>query len=323
MAKDNLFLGQARGKVGDVVFYVRNGRQCSRPRVRTIANPSTNKQLIQRAIVATVSQAYRLGSAIFDHSFEGQKVKAGSQAMFQKRNMRKLRDQIVAELNALQANPSAIPDEDQQGIVTARGSVFPVPWKYRVSEGTLVQSLFVADEDSQNNQKCEVAIQSPLTNETLSAYCTRLGIVSGDIYTIVGFGIIDPLWASGEFADAAQATFGFVRLKVKDTALSSSTAMATATLADMFTLNYEGATPIPESTLLTGAINVDQVVFSAVAGTIGVIRSRESSGQRSTCDMYMPSVPGWGIKTSYLLDAWDPTAVSAGEPELILDGGGF
>ena len=74
MAKGNLFQGMGRGKVGDVVFSRLNGEQISRVRNRHPKNPRSNSQLFQRAIMATVMQAYSAGKAIFDHSFEGYAV---------------------------------------------------------------------------------------------------------------------------------------------------------------------------------------------------------------------------------------------------------
>lgn len=71
MAKGNMFLGMARGKVGDVVFYRADGQQLSRVRNRNPRNPRTNAQLFQRAIMATVVQAYAAGKELFDHSFQG------------------------------------------------------------------------------------------------------------------------------------------------------------------------------------------------------------------------------------------------------------
>ena len=73
MAKGNMLQGMARGKVGDVVFSRLNGQQISRVRNRQPYNPRTNKQLIQRAIMATVMLGYSAGKEIFNHSFQGKR----------------------------------------------------------------------------------------------------------------------------------------------------------------------------------------------------------------------------------------------------------
>jgi hypothetical protein len=94
MAKGNLFQGMARGAVGDVVFSRLNGQQVSRVRNRQPANPQTNAQLYQRAIMATVMQAYSFGKKIFDHSFEGKKKGSECQNAFLSLNSLKLRSAI-------------------------------------------------------------------------------------------------------------------------------------------------------------------------------------------------------------------------------------
>ena len=58
-----------RGKLGDIVLTRIDGQQIARPRNRQPKNPRTNKQLYQRAVMATVMQAYSAGIKIFDHSF--------------------------------------------------------------------------------------------------------------------------------------------------------------------------------------------------------------------------------------------------------------
>ena len=92
MAKGNLFQGMGRGKVGDVVFSRLNGQQIARVRNRNPKNPRTNAQLYQRAIMATVMQAYSAGIAIFDHSFQGKEVGAQNQRRFMALNAKLLRE---------------------------------------------------------------------------------------------------------------------------------------------------------------------------------------------------------------------------------------
>lgn len=90
MAKGNLLLGTASGKLGDVVFRRRNGVQISSPRV-TPSNPKSEAQCKQRMVFATsVSAAARLRS-IVDHSFEGVRYGQDSVSYFTKLNTPMLR----------------------------------------------------------------------------------------------------------------------------------------------------------------------------------------------------------------------------------------
>lgn len=96
MAKGNMLLGQARGKVGDVVFSRTNGQQIIRARSAQVRNPQTNKQVLQRILLNTISQAYSLMSPICDHSFEGIKTGADTMAAFMKVNLNAIRNRVVS-----------------------------------------------------------------------------------------------------------------------------------------------------------------------------------------------------------------------------------
>lgn len=60
-----MLLGQARGKVGDVVFFVRNGIQQTRPRNREPKNPRTISQMFQRVKLAAVVGFYKRQASFF------------------------------------------------------------------------------------------------------------------------------------------------------------------------------------------------------------------------------------------------------------------
>lgn len=317
MAKGNLFLGMGRGSVGDVTFYRADGQQLSRARNRKPRNPKTNAQLIQRAISATVVQAYKAGSVIFDHSFEGKSVPAGSQRAFLGTNMRKLREQILSEMN------SANPRETVSRVVSPR-SVYPVPNSYRISEGSLIQNLFVPalDEGDHIIMKPVDALQ----NETVSAFLSRLTIVPGEIFTMCSFGAItdndfDTSLVSG------QCTFGFMRLTVKTAAASLATLVSAATYQDVFDIDSAGAV-LPAGRLLSQGISVaDLDITGTDHGSIGVIRSDENSGKRSTSDMYTPNqvqegldMNVWAVVPTNLLASWSQESGTV-DSELILEGG--
>lgn len=95
MAKDNLFLGMARGKVGDVVFSRLNGVQVSRARNRAPHNPQSPAQMVQRIIMSTVGKAYSFMQAICNHSFEGFDIGQQSQRKFMEMNVGLLRDKCA------------------------------------------------------------------------------------------------------------------------------------------------------------------------------------------------------------------------------------
>ena len=68
MAKSNVFLGLASGKVGDIVFARAKGQQITRVRV-VPNNPRTGKQQAQRVRMAAVAALYRAGREVLKDSF--------------------------------------------------------------------------------------------------------------------------------------------------------------------------------------------------------------------------------------------------------------
>lgn len=318
MAKGNLFLGGARGSVGDVTFYTKNGQQISRVRRRSVKNPNTSGQQYQRAILSTVVKAYQAGSVIFDHSFEGVATGAASQARFQKVNINLIRQLVEADVAA---NAS---ESEHHAAVVPRGSVWPVPNVYRVSQGSLVQNFFTMGTGA------AVVANSPLAGETVRTYLARNGIIDDDIFTIVAFGITDSSdWSATDgtrFRRSYECQFGWVRLRVKTSAITDDTETEEVSYGDIF--DVESSFPSTVSGIGLGqAIAIREVVNGAPTGAIGVIRSRENQRLRSTCDLAIPTTQPdnlyvqWGIVGKYIPEFWSKEIVELGQSPLILEGG--
>ena len=123
MAKGNMFLGLAKGKVGSIVFSRAFGKQISRTKPSSVKNPKTRAQNAQRAILATVAKAASIMTPIVDHSFAG--IAYGSESV---RHFRKI------NLNQLRA---LYMDGDPTGYnLTPKGGAV-VPNSYIVSQGNL------------------------------------------------------------------------------------------------------------------------------------------------------------------------------------------
>lgn len=123
MAKGNLFLGQAKGKVGSVVFSRAYGEQITRTKPTSVANPKTIGQNTQRAILATIAKDAALLTPIVDHSFANVAYGAESVRHFRKLNMGILRNMV---LSAVGVNYN----------LSAKGAN-AVPNALKVSEGNL------------------------------------------------------------------------------------------------------------------------------------------------------------------------------------------
>ena len=336
MAKGNMFQGMARGKVGDVVFSRNNGEQISRVRNRHPKNPRTNKQMYQRAVMATVMQAYAAGQEIFNHSFQGKSVGAENQRAFLSKNSKLLRGLFASEIEAGTAALNC------NVAVVAPGAITPVPNEYMISEGAYPQNFFGWVENDG-----EFSVPAALENETVAQYAQRNNLVAGDIYTFCAYVIsgTTPSFTvrgvatdtQGDYKPESQypAIFAFVRLEVKETS-TVSTPMASGNLASLFEITASVNTEFNLAGVTAGeTIGVSTVISSSAfpaAGdglaSIGVIRSRFDQDLRSTSFMHVANknadrtIQGmYGITSAYALAAWQQGTEALGDSDLILEGG--
>ena len=87
MSKNNMLLGYARGKVGDLVFARRLGQQTTRAYNSNPRDAKTRSQVTQRVKIANVIAMYRALKNICNHSFEGLSVGQSSYNAFVKANL--------------------------------------------------------------------------------------------------------------------------------------------------------------------------------------------------------------------------------------------
>lgn len=327
MAKGNLFQGMGRGKVGDVVFSRLNGEQISRVRNRHPKNPRSNSQLYQRAIMATVMQAYSAGKAIFDHSFEGYAVGAQNQRRFLSLNAKMLRQLVATDIN------TPIATNSQKARVVAPGVSVPVANPFIISRGSYQQNLFTFD-----STQVEFKLPEAASEETVAQYAARVGLVAGDIYTFIVLAekkdiayesnIHDDILASQNYC-----SFGFVRLIVKD-GLSNVNDAAEG-YDQLFSVQTSGGDfERSDAQLRDFEISLGLGIANLLSknpadytntGAIGLIRSRLDQDLRSDSVMYVKygttAEDMFGIASDYILDEWKNATTSVGDSDLILEGG--
>lgn len=127
MARGNIFLGKARGKVGSVVLSKgKRGEMISRAYQPQVLNPKSSSQVLQRALFASATIAGSKLSDLVDHSFDGIKEGQDNRNEFVRLNTNALRAIAKSEGQAT-VNP----------FVTSKGSgmIKPAPWI--VSNGAL------------------------------------------------------------------------------------------------------------------------------------------------------------------------------------------
>lgn len=312
-----MFQGMARGKVGDVVFSRLNGEQVSRIRNRNPRNPKTNAQLYQRAIMATIMQMYSKGKAIFDHSFQGKTVGAGCQQEFMSQNALALRAAVANDLD----NGTGYADDLAR--VVGPMVKYAAPNAYIVSAGNYDNVV------TDNEMKFLI---TPNADEKLGAYCSRVGLLAGDYYTLVLLRVdtTEPVFtiAGNSEARAKQffSEFAFIRMKVKEAATTDTSTVITnnTLLSAIFEVDaYEGTVnpSISNAKISDGLVNgAGAALWDDGEICYGVIRSRKDQDLRSNCTMTVPD-EAMGIVSHFILDAWKQGTTQIGDSDLILEGG--
>ena len=131
MAKGNPILGTMQGTIGDVTTYNYNGNQVTRVRRRTIRNPRTNKQAIQRTIASTVAKFVSAFAPVLNNSLQSEGSKVSTLAKIRSLNMNMLRQLAAKNL----------------GVYAPKGTMYVAPNNYIISRGTLtgLEPLHTAD----------------------------------------------------------------------------------------------------------------------------------------------------------------------------------
>lgn len=175
MSKGNLFMGNASGKLADVVLYRNAGAQVARLRVRKPRNPRTENQLIQRVIQSTTAKAYSVLQAICNHAFEGKQSKTANQSEFMRLN-------VAADRYRVNVAPMGWRDLDN---FNTRDLVEPLVNNYIVSSGSLPEMQFSSD-----GQNYTLGAGLGLVDtDTYQQICDKLGLQRGDQITIVSVNV--------------------------------------------------------------------------------------------------------------------------------------
>lgn len=318
----------ARGSVGDVTMYRMDGEQMARARNRHPKNPNSVKQAIQRSITASVGRLYSLTQSLTDHAFQGKKKGKENQRVFLKRNQAILRSLVLTALN------DNLADTATDARVSAPGLSVAVPFVgAQMSSGNYPQSLF----EYKLNTLGTPAYHLPAVgagNETVAEYAARVGLVAGDIYTILAISIgtsaggVNPLYSVGgtEYAKVYQSYFDYVQLMVKDGLSANTNPMGNdITYGDLFD-TVGGTQDISALYPTSNPLGIDEIAtFVANTGCICCIRSRWDEDKRSTS--FLQAARGnagmaYGLTPAYLLAAWrDKLGID--DVELILEGENF
>ncbi len=178
MSTGNLFLGSATRSVGDITMYVRNGKQVSRVRRRTVSNPRTGLQLAQRCILKTVSTAYSVLAPICCQSFQGKQSRSMNQARFQTLNLNMLRAKAAAAVDSEGMSEAGI-YENETGNFVGKQTLGAVVNPYIISDGTLFFNGFSVDDAND----LAVLTSTAIADITYQQFIDAIGARPGDQLT--------------------------------------------------------------------------------------------------------------------------------------------
>lgn len=288
MAKGNLFLSQARGKVGSVVFSVVRGQQIERVHNARPANPRTLSQQAQRALLANMTKFYKRGAQNFyKFAFEDKTIRESDFNAFARHNTQ---------------NGVYMPRElyDHEGT--------PALGSYQISQGSIATNI----QDFFSGENYLIVVPGATAIGTIGALSAALitqspQITEGDIFTMV---LADSDFGADMQTAGEAPTWRIIQFYIDPSDLRALSAVG---LADL------GASISPEGRMVGVSIaGVDRASFGAV-----VISRNTSAGLKVSTSFLKGSAVAnvlfdW-LRGDYMKRV---AAVSwGGNPEAILQGG--
>lgn len=348
MAKSKSFFGLRRGSTKSHTYSILNGQQITKDRVQTVANPKTQKQQFQRAIMATVMAAYSEMKEIEDHAFQGKKKGSENQREFMSRNLVAMRNAFLQ----YQDNNTAVANQKYFAVGPKTPTVLPAEWI--ISHGTLEEQRFLTYEDGNHRLNTPNIVSY---SQESGGYTSTVGELADDLGVIPGMQItfvcvnatngpriyeVD----SADYAGYHDFKFRYCRLAFKNFDRSKVVNTVTADLGLLFeaflpeVIDTSRSTPslveaLLESVSLTPGttyIYYDAEVLLAGAafdetltGGIGIITSMVDQDLRSTSKMEVRSTANRaqaiGLAWNWVPLAWQNQGANLGESELYLEGG--
>lgn len=347
MAKSKSFFGLRRGSTKSHTYSILNGQQITKDRVLAVANPKTQKQQFQRAIMATVMAAYSEMKEIEDHAFQGKKKGSENQREFMSRNLVAMRNAFLQ----YQDNNVVVANQKFFAVGPKTPTVLPAEWI--ISHGTMEEQTFLTYEDG-NHTLVTPSIVSYRSvgggySSTLGELADDLGIIPGMQITFVCVNATNGPRIyevdSADYAGYHDFKFRFCRLAFKYFDRNKAVGTATASLDNLFSEFLDGVIDTGRSTsilvdslyditlaqgetyftydaetLLSGA-----AFDETLTGGIGIITSMVDGVERSSSKMLVRGTANRaqavGLSWNWVPLAWQNAGANLGESDLYLEGG--
>lgn len=348
MAKSKSFFGLRRGSTKSHTYSILNGQQITKDRVQTVANPKTQKQQFQRAIMATVMAAYSEMKEIEDHAFQGKKKGSENQREFMSRNLVAMRNAFLQ----YQDNNTAVANQKYFSVGPKTPTVLPAEWI--LSHGTMEEQSFLTYEDGNHSLTTPNIVSY---REVSSGYESTLGELADDLGIVPGMQItfvcvnatngpriyeVD----SADYAGYHDFKFRYCRVAFKNFDRAQVVGAATQSLVTLYTnflalvIDYTRTTPSFAESLVSDAAQQSGVSYiwydaedllvgaafdETLTGGIGIITSMVDQDLRSTSKMIVRSLANRaqavGLSWNWVPLAWQNAGANLGESELYLEGG--
>lgn len=271
MAKGNMLLGMARKKVGDLVFYRANGEQITRARNRNPRNPKSDKQSVQRMVLASASKLASILEPIVNHSWEHVQVGGTSVRHFQKKAMDFIRAAAAAQINGEASLPVA--QFTIKG-APAAGIVAGLP----ISSGSLsVITPYVAGDFENSPLIRGFAV----SGDTMEQLLGSSGFEPGDQLTIVGFYAGSTVASASNGADNVAINCRYARFTFKTELTEEDCDLIYGTSINPVALeSSEGASNFELIEVNSGGFTGFKITGTAANGTlfaVAVIRSKKDT----------------------------------------------
>jgi len=271
MAKGNMLLGMARKKVGDLVFYRANGEQITRARNRNPRNPKSDKQSVQRMVLASASKLASIMEPIVNHSWEHVQVGGSSVRHFQKKAMDFIRAAAAAQINGEASVPVA--QFTIKG-APAAGIVEGLP----ISSGSLPVISPAAVGDYENAPVVRGFASSGTSIEDILG---TSGFEPGDQLTIVGFYAGDTVASASNGATNIAVNCRYARFTFKaELEAGTYELIAGGTLNSSIIESSEGASNFTlaaaDSATVSG-LSIQGIATNGTLFAVAVIRSKKDT----------------------------------------------
>lgn len=348
MAKSKSFFGLRRGSTKSHTYSILNGQQITKDRVQTVANPKTQKQQFQRAIMATVMAAYSEMKEIEDHAFQGKKKGSENQREFMSRNLVAMRNAFLQ----YQDNNIIVANQKYFAVGPKTPTVLPAEWI--LSHGTMEEQGFLTYDDGNHTVTTPNIVSY---REVSGGYSSTLGEIADDLGIVPGMQItfvcvnatngpriyeVDSADYAGyhdfKFRYCRVAFKYFDRDKVVSTALAQLNALYEAFLSEVidatrstpsFVNSLEAEYELAEGTTFF-SYDAEELLVGAsfdetLTGGIGIITSMVDQDLRSTSKMEVRSLANRaqavGLSWNWVPLAWQNAGEKLGESDLYLEGG--